>query len=135
MRNKKFFCFECERIFDTPEYYDESHGLDSPPYERVPICPNCNSDNFTSFDTVIEKDEVAEKILPAIAALNRLSDNLSDVFGSRMDNNDLSEGLGILIELVCEMYYFMDVDIEKRLLKMSSDNDVDRVLMCVKGEL
>ena len=52
-----------------------------------------------------------------------------------MDNNDLSEGLGILTELVCEMYYFMDVDIEKRLLKMSSDNDVDRVLMCMKGEL
>lgn len=135
MRNKKFFCSGCERIFDTPEYYDECHGLDSPPYERVAICPECRSDDFISFDTVTYKDEVVEKVLPAIAALNRLSGNLSDIFGNSMDNNDLNEGLGLLTELVCEMFYFMDVDIEKRLMNMSTDNDVDKLLMCLKGEL
>ena len=135
MRNKKFFCFGCDRIFDTPEYYDESHGLDNPPYERVPICPECKSDDFITFDTMVDKDTVAEKILPAIAALNRLSDNLNDVFGSGMDNDDLSQGIGLLVELVCEMFYFMDVDIEKRLMNMSTNNDVDRVLMYMKGEL
>lgn len=135
MRNKKFFCSGCERIFDTAEYYDESHGLDSPPYETVAICPECRSDDFIAFETMIYKDEVVEKVLPAIAALNRLSGNLSDIFGNSMDNNDLNEGLGLLTELVCEMFYFMDVDIEKRLMNMSTDNDVDKLLMCLKGEL
>lgn len=135
MRNKKFFCFGCDRVFDTPEYYDESHGLDSPPYERVATCPECMSDDFITFDTVTYKDDVVEKVIPAIAALNRLSDNLNDVFGNKMNNDDLSEGLGLLTELVCEMFYFMDVDIEKRLMNMSTDNDVDKILMYLKGEL
>ncbi len=135
MRNKKFFCLGCDRVFDTPEYYDESHGLDSPPYERVATCPECRSDDFITFDTVTYKDDVVEKVIPAIAALNRLSDNLNDVFGNKMNNDDLSEGLGLLTELVCEMFYFMDVDIEKRLMNMSTDNDVDKILMYLKGEL
>ena len=125
MRNKKFFCFGCDRVFDTPEYYDESHGLDSPPYERVATCPECMSDDFITFDTVTYKDDVVEKVIPAIAALNRLSDNLNDVFGNKMNNDDLSEGLGLLTELVCEMFYFnvmkRDTCMEEAYIRIEKD--------------
>ena len=41
-----FICNDCGAIFDNPEVEYETHGLDSPPYERWLICPNCRSSSF-----------------------------------------------------------------------------------------
>lgn len=40
-------CLECGRLFDDEDINIsfESHGLDSPPYERIESCPYCNG-NF-----------------------------------------------------------------------------------------
>lgn len=135
MKNEKFFCKGCKVLFDTPKFYEEEHGLDTPPYERMAVCPACSSDNFLKFDTVIEKTEVSEKLLPAIAALNRLTNDLSNIFGNKIVNADLSEGLGLITELISEMFCFIDSDIERKILKMDSEKDAQRVLLYLKGEL
>ena len=36
-------CFECERHFEEPDFIVETHGLDSPPYEKIGVCPYCKS--------------------------------------------------------------------------------------------
>ncbi len=41
-----FICKNCDERFDEPKRIYESHGLDSPPYERLEVCPRC-------FDTSI----------------------------------------------------------------------------------
>lgn len=34
-------CIECGEIFDEPVYWEETHGLDTPPYEQWSGCPHC----------------------------------------------------------------------------------------------
>lgn len=36
-----FVCTECQEVFEEPIYWEERHGLDSPPYERFSGCPHC----------------------------------------------------------------------------------------------
>ena len=38
----KFVCIECRSIFQEPIYWEETHGLDSPPYEKFSGCPMCH---------------------------------------------------------------------------------------------
>lgn len=37
-------CLECLSVFEYPEYYRETHGLDSPPYEELSACPYCGGE-------------------------------------------------------------------------------------------
>jgi hypothetical protein len=36
-------CFECERHFEEPDFIVEKHELDTPPYEKLAVCPYCKS--------------------------------------------------------------------------------------------
>lgn len=135
MKNEKFFCKGCSRLFDTPKIYDENHGLDAPPYERVAVCPVCRSDDFLKFDTVIEKTEVAEKLLPAIMHLNRYFNTLNDVFGADIKNDNLADGVETVVELIYEMFDFMDVNMQRKIFEMESENDVNKILTYLKGGL
>jgi DNA-directed RNA polymerase subunit RPC12/RpoP len=40
-----YLCLDCDRTFEEPHYYEETHGLDSPPYETLSECPRCGG-NF-----------------------------------------------------------------------------------------
>lgn len=39
----KCICLECGKVFDEDDVdvWEETHGLDYPPYERVSGCPSC----------------------------------------------------------------------------------------------
>ena len=45
----KFLCWECEAIFDEPKIWTQTHGLDTPPYERYAGCPVCGSAFTTTY--------------------------------------------------------------------------------------
>ena len=36
-----FVCLECGEIFDKPIEWEETHRLDTPPYEKFSGCPYC----------------------------------------------------------------------------------------------
>ena len=36
-----YICLDCGCIFEEPESYTETHGLDYPPYEEYCGCPSC----------------------------------------------------------------------------------------------
>lgn len=36
-----FICLDCEHIFEEPERFTDTHGLDTPPYEEYDGCPEC----------------------------------------------------------------------------------------------
>ena len=36
-----FVCIECGRLFEEPQYWEEKHGLNSPPYEQMSGCQFC----------------------------------------------------------------------------------------------
>ena len=39
-----FTCCECDNEFDEPRLFIETHGLDTPPYEKYYGCPYCSGD-------------------------------------------------------------------------------------------
>ena len=36
-----YCCLECGAIFESPDYWEERHGLDYGPLEKWSGCPNC----------------------------------------------------------------------------------------------
>lgn len=127
--SERFFCRDCNRYFDNPKFYEETHGLDSPPYERISICPYCESDNFTEFDIFIEKYEVAEKILPAIMQLNRYINAIKDVYGFEAKNSNLEDLQDDLIDMLCDMFDCFDYDFKNELLDMCTRYDLEKIMM------
>ena len=135
MKNERFFCERCHRYFDEPKFYDETHGLDNPPYEKVAVCPICKGDSFLTFNILVEKIDVAEKLLPAIKNFNRYINELKNTFGKNIKNKELSEGVETVIELISELYDFLSVDMQRKILEMTDDNELHRILMYLKGEV
>lgn len=37
----RYKCDHCGREFEEPDFVEETHGLDAPPYERIAVCPYC----------------------------------------------------------------------------------------------
>lgn len=37
----RYKCDHCGREFEEPDIVTETHGLDSPPYEEIGVCPYC----------------------------------------------------------------------------------------------
>lgn len=133
MSNTNFRCNVCERNFKVPAFYYEKHGFEAPPYEKIAICPLCTSDDFTEYETHIEKIEIAEELLNVVLSLNKYINSLKCVFGSQLENKDFSEGYERLIENICEAFPFMKVDKQRELFKISSKNDVDKFLLYLRG--
>lgn len=38
----KYECTECGFCFDEPDIIEEQHGCDTPPYEKIGVCPRCH---------------------------------------------------------------------------------------------
>lgn len=133
MRNERFFCNRCHRIFISPEFYDEKHGLDNPPFERVAVCPVCRGDDFLKFDAAVEKYDVVEKILPAVMHLNKHIGELRDVFGDGIRNENLFCGVEMIVEMIGEMFVFFEADMQRKILKLDNDRELKEILMYLRG--
>ncbi|MBE6787818.1 MAG: hypothetical protein E7537_05665 [Ruminococcaceae bacterium] len=41
-----YYCHDCKTKFSAPAKIIEKHGLTSPPFETICVCPNCKSQNY-----------------------------------------------------------------------------------------
>ena len=46
-----YYCNNCGGEFYSPKVLKEMHGLSSPPYEKLLVCPICKSDSFYEINT------------------------------------------------------------------------------------
>lgn len=53
-----YTCYDCGATFEYPREYIETHGLDTPPYEKYEGCPYCGG----SFADAIRCDGCGEYI-------------------------------------------------------------------------
>ncbi len=134
MISEKFFCKDCNRYFDRPSIYEETHGLDGPPYQRISICPICGGYNFYRFDIFVEKIDVVQKILPIVLMLNDFSRSLKDVFGSDIKIENITSSIEIICEAISEMYDFLDVDVQRKILNIDNDKKLSEILRYLEGE-
>ena len=122
-----FKCTECGEEFYTPEYYEETHGLDCGPYERVGVCPKCESTDYKEWDDKVEKIEVADLLLKILAALNCLKNSISDVFGD-FKNEELEYAREICAEYVEEMYdEFIPRRISEMMREIVNSSDAEQI--------
>lgn len=135
MKSKSFYCNRCHKFFNTPKIYCEKHGLDFPPYERVAVCPFCNCDDIARHNATIEKNEVVEKILPAVMYLNKHIYELKDIFGSGIKNENLFFGVEMIEEMIFEMFDFLDVPLQKKILKMKTEKELEEILIGLRCTL
>ncbi len=42
-----YYCKECSNKFEYPKIIKETHGLTNGPFEKIYLCPFCNSTNFS----------------------------------------------------------------------------------------
>lgn len=135
MSRELYFCKRCEEFFDTPKYYYERHGLDTPPYQRVYVCPRCEGDDFIGFDNMVEKIEIVEKLLLCVMFINRYIDKVQEALNIEVKNCDLSNGVEIITELIGELFDFIDVDMQRKLLKLNDEQKLHRILIYLRGGL
>ena len=52
-----YICNLCKGEFDEDEFdfVIEKHGLDTPPYEKIAVCPHCGADDYEELEE--EDDE------------------------------------------------------------------------------
>ena len=121
-------CFKCGKEFTTPNSYREEHG------EAIAICPHCSSTEFAKWEPNIEKSEVARTLVNIVTALNRLQNNIADVFGNNFKNEDLEYAQEISEEFIAEMYdEFLPSDVTNAILRATSSLDVDRIMLRLEG--
>ena len=129
-----FRCLRCGKEFEEPNTYEETHGLDTPPYERVAVCAHCSSVDFVEWNPNVEKNEVSAKLLEAIAALNRYMSNLGDLYGKCFCNDDLNTAYGVATEMIDEMYdEFISVTTSRDITRISTNKDIEQVLAVISG--
>ena len=134
MNDKRFYCNKCKSYFNDVKIYFETHGLDNPPYERVAVCPRCDSSDFFNFESSVEKIEIVENLLQIVKCLNLHIESLENIFGIEMKNCELTDGVEMLIELICEMFEFLDFGMQREMFKLTTENDLHKVLKYIKGE-
>lgn len=54
-----YICIDCRRQFDEPRVYEERHGLEHGPYEKMSCCPFCGG----GYEEAVECDECG-KVIP-----------------------------------------------------------------------
>ena len=45
-----YLCLDCNKLFEEPRRYVETHGLDYPPYESWKGCPECGGAYVETFE-------------------------------------------------------------------------------------
>lgn len=55
-----YICESCEGEFEEAETVIETHGLDTPPYEKIAVCPYCGADDFKEINEYDLEEEIDE---------------------------------------------------------------------------
>ena len=130
---------KCGHIFEYAHTVKEIHNMNIPPFERIAVCPNCGSDDFSEIRNVdkrIDKIDVAQTVIPALAWLHNFRDRLLESTGIPIDSdNDLNDNIWKLQDMLIDM---VDPDTDKFIYSMRSaktDEDAEKCIALFGEEL
>lgn len=102
--------------------------------EQNAVCPECDSYEYTKFDTQIEKDDVLDALLNVIMHLNNHYNELYHIYGLFTQNADLGEIYGIADELIAIMYdEFATPQICNAIRHIRDEEDIRKVSARLRG--
>lgn len=103
-----FKCNSCNETFDVADFYTERHGLDTPPFEQIPICPHCGSEFFHEQKPPIKdsmpRTKVIELVLEAARQLNLFDEGMCGLLKNSavLDESPIGDARSKLYDLICE---------------------------------
>ena len=66
--------------------------------------------------------------------LNNYIGALESIFGGKISNIDLEGSIVSLTEMISEMFDFIDVDMQRKILNLDSEKEMDRIYIYLDGE-
>jgi DNA-directed RNA polymerase subunit RPC12/RpoP len=99
---KLYRCLECGHEFEEPRKITETHGLDTPPYEILYVCPECQSHGFKcKLDNSYSRTEIIDKLVDIMQALNEFDHSLCAALNlCATDGTLLDDARGKIFELL-----------------------------------
>lgn len=97
-----FRCLDCGKEFDETLEILETHGLDTPPYEKRYVCPFCKGSGYKPFiKDEFSRREVLESAVLIMRRLNVFENKICSVFNSfATEGSELCSAIGDLYELI-----------------------------------
>lgn len=122
----RYECHVCGRKFETPDFVEEKHGLDSPPYEKMAVCPYCHGyfEEMHKCEICGEyfcEDEIEWGVCHGCIEKNLTVDNC---YRWGEDCKEKIEINGFLRAV------YSDIDIERLLLKNFKDTCLHKKIVC-----
>ena len=100
-----FRCTECGRVFKEPKVVYESHGFNTAPYEKLNMCPRCDSMGYKPLVTdSVSRREVLNGLIHIMQSLNEFCDGLCAALnGAALDGSGLEQARGDMYELMTDI--------------------------------
>lgn len=97
-----FKCFECGDKFNYTLEITETHGLDTPPYEKRYVCPRCKGSGYKPLvKDEISRREVLDDLVDIMKALNEFKYAVCDALSeSTLNGTKFDDAHYRLFELI-----------------------------------
>ena len=129
-----FRCLECGEAFEETLEIIETHGLDTPPYEKRFVCPECKSNRYKPFTKdSISRRQVIDRLIDIMQKLNIFEHKISEAFNScATDDTELDYARRELFELFTVLAggdeFDLPGDIDAKIFGMVSSQEAAAVM-------
>ncbi len=126
-----FRCLECGAKFSETLELIETHGLDTPPFEKRYVCPHCRSSSYKPLiKDNVSRREVLDKLIDIMQALNEFEYAFCDLFsetaldGTKFDiaRNDMYE---LMISVAGDDDFELPGDIDSKISDVRSTKEAE----------
>ncbi len=124
-----FRCLECGEKFREPIELIETHGLDTPPFEKIYVCPKCKGHGYKPLvRDSISRREVLDKLVDIMRLLNTFELAVCEVFGETcFDGNSFDTARSDMYELIVSVAgdseFDLPRDIDSKIFDMRSSQE------------
>lgn len=136
-----FRCLECGAKFKETLELTETHGLDTPPFEKRYVCPECRGSSYKPLikDSISRRD-VLDKLIDIMQALNEFEYAVCDLFnetaldGTRFDvaRSDMFE---LLISVAGDDEFKLPRDIDVKIFDTRSTLEAEKLFYVLTNNI
>ena len=77
-------CKECGQVFGECEVITERHNLDTPPFEKMSVCPHCKKNNYISLiRNEFSRTEAIEQCAEALMYMNIFAKKVNGILSEK----------------------------------------------------
>lgn len=136
-----FKCLECGNKFSETLEIIETHGLDTPPFEKRYVCPHCKSSNYRPLiKDSISRREVLDKLVGIMQALNEFEYAVCDALSqTALDGTKFDiardEMFNLIINVAGENEFELPSDIDIKIFGAHSNATAQKLFYILTNNI